>query len=289
MENNIELSNVDFNIGLFKKKALFQLKGKWKILTIATAINLVIVAVIYLPFLFMDFTSIYNNIENLSALSNNQSSSILNNPYIFLVVSIIILVINSTLSFSRLLMHFSIFKTQNDVSFSDFIKNCSLWKKAFATEIIRTIWLNLWSLLLIFPISALSSIMLTFLPNNISAENSKIATICIFAFCYFILAIFLLIKKYQYSQIFNIVADNQNINPNKALKLSIKITRNNLKKLFILDLSFLHLFILSVISLGIGFIWYIPYKTQTKINFYDYLKRIYVESVKKEDNLQENA
>lgn len=39
-------------------------------------------------------------------------------------------------------------------------------------------------------------------------------------------------------------------------------------ELFVLDLSFIGWWLLSIITLGIGFLWLVPYYRQTVANFY---------------------
>lgn len=77
-----------------------------------------------------------------------------------------------------------------------------------------------------------------------------------------------IIKAYSYSMCFYILADNPNIGIREALNESKRITQGYKMDLFILDLSFLGWGILSVLTLGIGFFWLVPYMQVTMGNAY---------------------
>ena len=67
------------------------------------------------------------------------------------------------------------------------------------------------------------------------------------------------IASLSYSMAFFIMADNKEIGAREALKQSKKMMQGNKWKLVCLDLRFLGWFLLSILSLGIGFLWLIPY------------------------------
>lgn len=77
-----------------------------------------------------------------------------------------------------------------------------------------------------------------------------------------------IIKAYSYSMCFYILADNPDIGIREALNESKRITQGYKMDLFILDLSFLGWGILSVLTLGIGFFWLVPYMQVTMGNAY---------------------
>lgn len=77
-----------------------------------------------------------------------------------------------------------------------------------------------------------------------------------------------IIKAYSYSMCFYILADNPDIGIREALNESKRITQGYKMDLFILDLSFLGWGILSVLTLGIGFFWLVPYMQVTMGNVY---------------------
>ncbi|MER2174332.1 MAG: DUF975 family protein [Carnobacterium sp.] len=84
-----------------------------------------------------------------------------------------------------------------------------------------------------------------------------------------------IIKSYAYSQAYLIYKDRSNLSPNEKISSLDCITESkNLMKghkwrLFVLDLSFIGWGILSVLSLGIGLLWLLPYQNATKVAFYE--------------------
>lgn len=84
-----------------------------------------------------------------------------------------------------------------------------------------------------------------------------------------------IIKSYAYSQAYLIYKDRSKQRPNEKISSLDCITESkNLMKghkwrLFVLDLSFIGWGILSVLSLGIGLIWLLPYVNATKVAFYE--------------------
>lgn len=84
-----------------------------------------------------------------------------------------------------------------------------------------------------------------------------------------------IIKSYAYSQAYLIYKDHSKQLPNEKISSLDCITESkNLMKghkwrLFVLEMSFIGWGILSVLSLGIGFIWLLPYGNATKVAFYE--------------------
>ena len=81
-----------------------------------------------------------------------------------------------------------------------------------------------------------------------------------------------IIKSLSYSMAYYLVADNPTVGIRNALNTSKKITYGYKVKIFLLNLSFIGWGILSVLSLGIGFLWLIPYMQLTSVNLYLELK-----------------
>jgi uncharacterized membrane protein len=81
-----------------------------------------------------------------------------------------------------------------------------------------------------------------------------------------------IIAALGYSLTFYILADDPNIKPQDALKKSKSMMDGHKEKLFYLSLRFLLLAILCILTLGIGFLWLIPYVHVTMAKFYDDVK-----------------
>ncbi len=82
-----------------------------------------------------------------------------------------------------------------------------------------------------------------------------------------------IIALLAYSMTFYILSDEQTLNATDALHKSKLIMNGYKLKLFYLYLHFFLLALLCILTLGIGFLWLIPYIHVTMALFYDDIKR----------------
>ena len=73
---------------------------------------------------------------------------------------------------------------------------------------------------------------------------------------------------------FWVITENPQIGPQKAMKISKIMTNGHKADIFGMYLSFLGWAILSILSCGIGFFWFVPYIIQTMTNAYYDLKKM---------------
>ncbi len=81
-----------------------------------------------------------------------------------------------------------------------------------------------------------------------------------------------IIKGYSYSMTSYVMVDNPELEYNAAIERSMAMMDGYKMKLFLLDLSFIGWALLSILTLGIGLLWLIPYMQQTNAAFYEELK-----------------
>ncbi len=87
-----------------------------------------------------------------------------------------------------------------------------------------------------------------------------------------------IIFYYKYYFAFTIMADKPNLSPSQALRLSKKLTKGHKTELFLLDLSFIGWFLLSIVTCGIGLIYVIPYYDTVRALYYENFRiRAYTE------------
>ena len=81
-----------------------------------------------------------------------------------------------------------------------------------------------------------------------------------------------IIKSYSYAMtpyiVNDLVESGQEVHATTAITASRQLMAGHKWELFVLDLSFIGWYLLCIITLGIGFIWLIPYERTTKANFY---------------------
>lgn len=81
-----------------------------------------------------------------------------------------------------------------------------------------------------------------------------------------------IIAAINYSQTYYILVDDKTKNAYDAIKASKEMMNGHKWDYFVLVLSFSGWMILAVLTLGIGFIWLVPYMQVTFANFYDSIK-----------------
>lgn len=82
-----------------------------------------------------------------------------------------------------------------------------------------------------------------------------------------------IIKNYSYSQTLYLMKDDSSLSYNAAIEKSMEMMNGYKMKLFLLDLSLIGWAILSVLTLGIGFLFLSPYYQASHAAFYEDLKR----------------
>lgn len=80
-----------------------------------------------------------------------------------------------------------------------------------------------------------------------------------------------IMKSYSYSMTCFLMADNPDLRYDAAIERSKKIMHGHRMQLFLLDLSMIGWFILSILSLGIGFFFLAPYIQTAHAEFYEEL------------------
>jgi len=81
-----------------------------------------------------------------------------------------------------------------------------------------------------------------------------------------------IIAALSYSQTFFILADDENISASDAIEKSKKMMYGYKWKLFCLGLRFFGWLLLSILTLGIGLLWLVPYMNISMAKFYEDVK-----------------
>lgn len=85
------------------------------------------------------------------------------------------------------------------------------------------------------------------------------------------------IKALSYAMTPFILKDHPELSYNAAIEKSMKMMEGNKMKLFLLELSFIGWFILSLLTLCIGLLFLLPYIQTSRAAFYEDLKKNYGE------------
>ena len=84
-----------------------------------------------------------------------------------------------------------------------------------------------------------------------------------------------IIKSFSYSMTYFILNDHPEYTANQAITESRRMMDGHKMDYFLLCLSFLGWFILSVVTFGIGFLWLVPYFYTTSAAFYEEISKKY--------------
>lgn len=87
-------------------------------------------------------------------------------------------------------------------------------------------------------------------------------------------SIIITILSLAYSQMYFIAYDNPDMSCKDIVKKSAELMKGHKGQLFILELSFFGWIFLSVLSMGIGFIWLYPYMMFATMHFYDEISNV---------------
>lgn len=111
----------------------------------------------------------------------------------------------------------------------DIFSQCCFFRKGFALVLQECVLIFLWTLLLVLPS---------------------------------------VIASYRYAMAPFILLEHPETSAAEAIHMSKNMMRGKKWELFCLDLSFIGWFLLSVLTLGIGFLWLTPYINAARTNFY---------------------
>ncbi len=84
-----------------------------------------------------------------------------------------------------------------------------------------------------------------------------------------------IVKDYSYAMTEFILKDHPEMSGEEAICQSMKMMQGHKMQLFLLDLSMIGWFILSCLTLGIGFLFLVPYNNSAHAHFYEDLKEQY--------------
>ncbi|HZK20412.1 MAG TPA: DUF975 family protein, partial [Treponemataceae bacterium] len=143
------------------------------------------------------------------------------------------LIVKGIFSIAFAYLFLQLAKKTEKITMQTFLEGLNFWAKGILITLWTFLWTFLWSFLFIIPG---------------------------------------IIKTIAYSQMNFIIAENPDIDVQKAMKMSISMTRGYKGELFILALSFIGWLLLNVLTFGILMLWLRPYMNMTLTNAYLYLK-----------------
>jgi len=218
----------------YKEFAKVQTKGRYKVPVLMILFTGFVMCVFDLPNLYYTLGSIdMGEYLTLSFMDKiDYLKNVPSNPALD-CIDILKMIVGAIFTLASIHVYIKMSRSPDPVKFSDFIEGFSYWGRAVLCELWQALFIFLWSFVFIIPA---------------------------------------IIKYYAYSQMFYLVDEFPEMSIRKAMKVSMAITKGHKMDLFVLDLSFIGWFILSLLTLGIGFFWTYPYCVTSLVAFYNDLK-----------------
>lgn len=137
-------------------------------------------------------------------------------------------------------------------------------------SIVGNTFLKLLPIIILFIVTIIGMFVICI--NKISGDIEEFLIWFFIMFAAYI-AVFIVfcVQSYLYVIVNYIGNDNLQLSGKEVVMRSKEIMKGNRLKYFILNLSFIGWFLLSILTLGIGFLWLIPYMQVTEVKFYESL------------------
>ncbi|MGL5642008.1 MAG: DUF975 family protein [Paraclostridium sp.] len=152
-------------------------------------------------------------------------------------------------------------KKTGDATFKDVVVSSKKLIKSLLFTIILSLVVFIATFIMIFVATAGAA---SFIFSDIAFGGSVVIgliIILVFTILIVILELSILLTPY-------IIIDREDLSTLEAISLSMKMMKGNKWKYFVIELSFIGWGILSILTLGIGFLWLSPYISLTQANFY---------------------
>lgn len=260
------------NRKILKRQALEQLKGNWTPFVLASLIFSAISFIFEMPFLRNYFRAI-SRLGSVTSIENYYYNLgyIFGSSFLFLLVLGAIVAPMFTLACAKLAKSYvenHNVENAEKITLNTFFSHLKKSGRGIGNFWWTWLWLVLWEFAVLIPGIILLAII-TFISHSVSASYFLAAIL------YIAVLVVVINRSIAYSMNWFILAKDPSVSVFDAMKISKNITNGQKGDLFILDLSFLGWAILSVFTLGIGYLWLLPYMQTTKYNALLYLIQDY--------------
>lgn len=103
------------------------------------------------------------------------------------------------------------------------------------------------------------------------SDDVSIGLVLVGFVLYIVAFIWILVRSLLYSLTTYIAYDNPNMSSLEVVNESERMMKGNRGKIFLLSLSFIGWAILAIFTLGIGYLWLMPYMMVAEVCFYEHL------------------
>lgn len=232
-----------------RKEARESLAGKWGKGALITLVYAIFTSII---------SYIEKNFENNSTLS--------------LIISIIVLIIDVPISFGFIISFIKLKRGEDVSAFSFFKDGFSNFKRAWGITLNTLVKMIVPIILIILAVIIFAFGGVASLGSAIVGSSEGFSIFLLLGIVLYIAAIvYAIVKGLLYSLSYYIAYDKKEISTKEAVNESAGLMKGNRGNLFVLELSFIGWAILATLTLGIGYLWLIPYMQVALVCFYEEL------------------
>ncbi len=266
----------------YKQFAQKQLQGRWQNALISVLIVFVISLIFSIPQNRMQYS--WEELLSLKGASFDEIMAYFSNSDLASPVKNILAIISTLVSFITEIALASFFlnysRSPEPVSVKTFLEGFNKWGRGILAGLWQVLWYVVWML----PVFLV--LMFVLVPVFLFAgENAEFVSLIITDISLILIFVIMIIKSIEYSHHYYLVAEFGELGICRALKISKIITAGHRMEIFVTHLTFLHLYLLEMITFGLAQLYVRPYTTMTFINIYHALLKDALENgkIKPED------
>lgn len=188
--------------------------------------------------------------------------------------AIAVTVVEVPLAFGLIISLFKVFNSEDVKAFDFFMLGFNNFAKSWKISL-RILLKMIVPIILIVVSLFLISFGLVAGSASVLLSNSSSGGLFIFGviglILYIVALVWAIMKSYYYSLAYIIAADKPELDAKQAVEESKRLMTGNRGKLFFLQFSFIGWAILTVLTLGIGYLWLLPYIQFSMFAFYKQL------------------
>lgn len=268
------------SIAQLKSEGLQSLKGKWGIAILVCLIAGIITEGFSISARISTLSDVFNGelFSNLNSIGYLAEETV-GSTILLRLSTLVNLLIGGSIAYGLNRFFLNLTRNENP-QVENLFSGFKYFGKNFLIQLIIGIFSVLWALLVYIPAIIVSIIILVVsfssypdlteleqLPWTIGA-GAIVIIITLVIICTIIISIIVL----RYALAYYIYNDNKEAGVMDCINHSKDMMKGNKGKLFLLNLSFIGWHILSILTLGIGYVWLRPYIFATTASFYNDLK-----------------
>lgn len=171
--------------------------------------------------------------------------------------------------------------TTEKINFKEIFSGFKMYGKSMGVYWWNYLWIFLWMLVFYVPMIILNAISTSMLilsnsgDVNFALVGSMVVVAILHVAVFIGLYVGIINRSLAYSMMWYIVCDDNKVGAIDSMNISKAITKKHLWSLFVLNLSFIGWSLLCLLTLGIGFLWLLPYVETTNYEAYKVLRDEY--------------